>query len=477
MKFYRPKSVVQLVFIGFLLVTLPLIFALLNATLYVDNLVKQSQATMYQAVKATRNSSVLLDQITAMNRNARQYQVLGDKTIFEVYEKTHEGFQATAKKMFLLPLDEAQWRLLSELVGSEQGLFTTLRDHPYDSELSSAAVAEFSGLHDLASFILTERRRSIDHEMTAMHQTAGKAKRILIWQFVLAGALVLGLAFIFTVLISRPIKKIDQAIRQLGDGEFTSQIGITGPQDLEYLGKRLDWLRVRLVDLEEQKRKFLDHVSHELKTPLSSIREGAELLSDEVGGPLNHEQQKVVSILRENSIQLQRIIENMINFRAALLRHTALYLRQVNISSLIEKVAADHELAMMVKNIKLELRLADVTVAGDTEKLMTIIDNLFSNAVKFSPEGGIIKVSLIQNGNQVLLDIMDSGPGIDPSEREKVFEPFYQGRITPDGHVKGTGIGLSVVAEYVRMHGGSIHVVDSQANRANFRVMLPVQIG
>ncbi|MBI3621800.1 MAG: histidine kinase [Nitrospirae bacterium] len=475
MNFYRPKSVLRLVLIGFLLVTLPLVLVLLNATLYVDRLVGQSQSAVLQAVQATKESSLLLEQITAMERSARQYQVLGDATLFDVYEKTHEAFQASAKKLFTLLVGEAQWRLLKELVEKEQGLFTTLRDYPHNSDMSISAVSEFGTLRDLAAFIVAERRRLIDQEMEAMQQAAENTTRILTWQLMAVSPVVLGLAVVFTLLISRPIRRIDHAIRRLGDGEFGARIAISGPQDLEYLGKRLDWLRERMIDLEEQKKKFLDHVSHELKTPLSSIREGAELLADQVGGALNDEQRKVVAILRENSIQLQRIIEQMVNFRAVLLRHSALYLQEVDLARVIEKVATDHGLAMMAKNIKLELSLAEVAVAGDEEKLTAIVDNLLSNAVKFSPYEGVIRIQLIRRDTHAVLDVADSGPGIDPGERGKVFEPFYQGRITPEGRVKGTGIGLSVVGEYVTLHGGDVCVVDGRAGGAHFRVTLPLK--
>jgi two-component system sensor histidine kinase GlrK len=477
MNFSHPKSVLQLVLVGFLLVTLPLVFALLNATLYVDRLVGQSQDTVLQAVQATKESSLLLEQLTAMERSAKQYQVLGDATLFGVYEKTHDAFQSSAKILFTLPLEEAQWRLLKELVQKEQDLFTVLRDHPFNSDVSVEAVSEFGKLRDLAAFIVSERRRLIDQEMESLQHTAERSTNVLRWQLLAVAPVVLGLAVVFTVLISRPIRRIDQAIRRLGDGEFGIPINIAGPRDLEDLGRRLDWLRERLVDLEEQKKKFLDHVSHELKTPLSSIREGSELLLDEVAGPLSVTQLKVVTILRENSVQLQRIIEQMVDFRAVLLRHAALYLREVRLDRVIEKVAADHGLAMMAKNIKLELSLADPAVSGDEEKLTAIVDNLLSNAVKFSPYEGVIRVRLSRGEGLAVLDVVDSGPGIDPEERDKVFEPFYQGRIAPEGYVKGTGIGLSVVAEYVKLHNGTIQVVDGVDGGAHFRVSIPLLSG
>ena len=111
--------------------------------------------------------------------------------------------------------------------------------------------------------------------------------------------------------IARPITEIDGAIRQLGGADFSRPIAVRGPEDLRYLGRRLDWLRRRLEEFETQKNRFLRHVSHELKTPLTALREGAELLHDEVAGKLAPMQKQVVSIMRDNSVKLQRLIEEL----------------------------------------------------------------------------------------------------------------------------------------------------------------------
>ena len=116
------------------------------------------------------------------------------------------------------------------------------------------------------------------------------------------------------MLIARPIRQLDQAIRQMGTADFTHAIEVNGPQDLRYLGQRLEWLRARLHELEEQQNRFLRHVSHELKTPLTAVREGAELLRDGVGGKLSPEQREIVRIVRENTLSLQKLIEDLLTY-------------------------------------------------------------------------------------------------------------------------------------------------------------------
>jgi two-component system sensor histidine kinase GlrK len=100
----------------------------------------------------------------------------------------------------------------------------------------------------------------------------------------------------------------------MGTADFTHRIEVNGPQDLRYIGQRLEWLRSRLSDLEEQQNRFLRHVSHELKTPLTAVREGVELLRDNVGGKLAAEQREIVRIVRENTLSLQKLIEDLLTY-------------------------------------------------------------------------------------------------------------------------------------------------------------------
>jgi two-component system sensor histidine kinase GlrK len=242
---------------------------------------------------------------------------------------------------------------------------------------------------------------------------------------------------------------------------------------LRELSIRLDWLRVRLNELEEQKRSVLRDISHELKTPLSVIREGAELLNEEVVGSLTPEQAEVAAILRDNSIQLQKRIEDLLKFNVAISQPSKLHVVQLQLDDTIRGVLADHRLISLSKQLAIEEKLAAVEICGDREKIKTIVDNLLSNAIKFSPMGGKVTVELVSNDNVAVVNVQDEGPGIDSQERHRVFEAFYQGHVSAKGHVKGTGLGLAIVQEYVKMHHGKVEILD-QDKGAHFQLSLPL---
>jgi two-component system sensor histidine kinase GlrK len=106
-----------------------------------------------------------------------------------------------------------------------------------------------------------------------------------------------------------------------------------------------------------------------------------------------------------------------------------------------------------------------------------VLDNVLSNAIKYSPEGGEIRIVLQSRGEKAVLEVQDQGPGIAPDERDKVFHPFYQGRAEPSGNLKGTGLGLAIAQEFVKAHQGSIEAVDVDAadSGARLRVILPLE--
>lgn len=472
---YYPRSFLRLLFVGFALVALPLIFALINNAISVDQLANRSQQAVYRAVQATQSSRRLSELLTAMERSVRQMVILGDRALLDTYALNRKQFLDTASQFATLPFDNEQKQALDAIVRGEAAIFAALSDPGAKPQEQRKAVEGFIELADHAQSITMRSNELIDREVEAMRATAAQAQRITLWQLLALIPVVVFLVIGFTILIARPIRQIDAAIRRLGSGEFHTSVAVAGPEDLQNLGERLEWMRRRLVDLEQQKNRFLRQMSHELKTPLTALREGAELMSDEVVGKLSPEQREIAEILRHNSIELQKLIDDLLSYGASQFHKTALEVRPVEISHVINRVAEDQKLALRAKGLRLVISADNVTLTADFEKLRVMLDNLMSNAIKFSPPGGSISVAARADGAHLELDVADEGPGIAPADRAHVFDPFYQGVQAAPGLVKGTGIGLSVVKEYATAHGGSAEVVDCGGKPgAQLRVRLPL---
>jgi two-component system sensor histidine kinase GlrK len=415
-----------------------------------------------------------MEQVTAMERLARQYLILGDAALLADYAKVRKGFKQTTSDMSLLPLDEPQLRELNKTIEAEQALFEQLGRKHDKGPGRGHLIAGYVALSELANNVLNQSNLLIDREVENMGEAARHTQRSLLWQ--LAASIPLGvlIAMLFAFLIAEPIRQLDRAIRQLGGAEFATGIRVHGPADLEYLGQRLEWLRQRLVELEEQKTKFLHHVSHELKTPLTALREGSELLADGSSGALNRQQSEIAEILRHNSLQLQHLIEELLGYQQAIGSINQLEFQSIDLSDIARKVAEAHKLAIAARNLNFLLRIEPAVLTADADKLRVVVDNLVSNAVKYSPQGGTISLAVRAEKDNVVIEVDDAGPGIAAEDSKRVFDWFFQGKRGHQGRVKSSGLGLAIAREFVLAHRGSIEVITGLTPGAHFRVSLPV---
>src|SRR5256714_10052548 len=454
-----PRSFLGLLLTGFTLVMMPLVGALAYSAWNTERLAGLSRSAVFNASQAARASRSLVDRIGAIERVAQQMAVLNDPELAVDYARIHRSFKQLADEIAQLPLDASQAASLTRTVEQEQSLYDLLTEQPR-ARLDRKVVSErMDGVIESAREVVAINNRIVDQEVHRLNLKAEQVQRGLIVLVLLSTAVALTIALALTRYIARPISEIDGAIRQLGGADFSKPIAVRGPEDLRYLGRRLDWLRRRLDEFETQKNRFLRHVSHELKTPLTALREGAELLHDEVAGPLAPPQVQVVSIMRDNSVKLQRLIEELLDFQRALHAAASLEVRLVELDELVHDAARPHELAAQAKGLRLTIEAQKATLEADPQKLRSIVDNLISNAVKFTPPGGTISVRARALSGEAVIEVMDSGPGVAPEERESIFNLFFRGRTKSESSVKGSGLGLAIARELVEAHGGQIAVV------------------
>lgn len=473
----RPRSMRILILYGFSFVALPLIFSLAYAAVYLDNLADKSQQTVYQTANFVRSSRTLSELLTSMERNARQFLVLRDPRLLQAYRETHLQFQQASHHLHAMQPGPQLSLHLDQLVDTEMQLYEDLNDVEIPPNTENTTIENrFELLTELASKVRNDSYQRIDKEVHSLRSGTADVLRMLFWFAVATIPLTLLTAGVFTVLITRPIARLDQAIRQLGNAQFEQPISVDGPQDLQFLGTRLDWLRENLRELENQKQCFLQHVSHELKTPLTAIREGTDLLKDAVVGPLSNDQKEIVGIIHTCTTKLQQLIEDLISFSTARLRSLELVRKTIHFEKEVNHVLTGHKPAIMAKSLQIETHLKPVTLDADRDKLRVIVDNLISNAVKFSPPYGLIKIQCFADMDRAILEVSDSGCGIDRCDQDKVFDAFFQGRDNVSATVRGSGLGLSIAKEYVDAHNGCIELVKKQSSPgAHFRLMLPAQ--
>lgn len=473
MRFKIATSVRRLTLIGFFLVVLPLTVALINTFYQADLLSEQMQETLSEASSSTESSRIIVSQVLNLERTAGQFWVLRESALLKRYKEQRLQLLDSIISFRENMLTPAIQSRMSQLIFAEKKLYKKLRAAPKEPG-ETTKLESLSDLSALVRDLPVEVGHNVREKSQAMSKSITQVKSVLLLQALTLIPLALLIATIFSVLITRPLRQLGHSINRLGSADFTSPVKVKGPQDIQRLGHRLDWLRQQLAELDQQKLVFLQHVSHELKTPLTAIREGIALLQDRISGPLTPDQAEIVDILRLNELQLQKEVEALLDFNLALSQEKPNNTELIALDQLIEETITKRQLEIMSRSVSIKTSLAIINIKVDKIQLATVIDNLLSNAIKYSPKNAHITVSLVENDDRAQIDVVDDGPGISPQDGERVFEPFYQGSHAQRGSVSGTGLGLAIAYRYVLLHHGSIEVINSTKG-AHFRVYLPLQ--
>jgi two-component system sensor histidine kinase GlrK len=322
----------------------------------------------------------------------------------------------------------------------------------------SATLQQLIDLHETGISVGVSRSRESSAQAEAVTE-----------QLVLL-ALVFGIALAgfasYTVL--RPLRQLQTHIKQIGQGDFRTSLNIRAPSELRDLVDAVNWMGTKLQELDDMKGEFLAHVSHELRTPMASIQEGTHLLLDEIPGPLTQEQRTTLRIMADSSRRLITLISTILDLSkmdAGMMEYRIVPtdLKRVTDMS-INKV----QLLADAKHVQLllEAPAQRVWVNADSLRIEQVLDNLLSNALKFSSEGGIVKVLMKPDPKAGVLQVSvtDSGPGIQAEDLPYIFERFYQGSTKAKHATPGSGLGLALAKKVVEAHGGRIWI-ESEAKK------------
>ena len=282
-----PRSLRQLVTLSFVLILLPLLVLAWQAWQSLNALSAQAAHINRTTLVDARRSEAMINAALEMERSYRQYCVLDDPTLARVYQNQRQRYsQMLDAHAGVLP-DEKLWQALRQDVSDLAQL--QCKNSGPDAQAAARLEVFASNNSDMVQAtraVVYSRGQQLQQEIAERGQFFG-------WQALVLFLLSLALVLLFTRMIIGPVKGIERMINQLGAGKSLDDAALfTGPRELRSVGKRIIWLSERLAWLESQRHQFLRHLSHELKTPLASMREGTELLADRVAGPLTPEERR-----------------------------------------------------------------------------------------------------------------------------------------------------------------------------------------
>ncbi|MDR0906921.1 MAG: HAMP domain-containing histidine kinase [Oscillospiraceae bacterium] len=265
---------------------------------------------------------------------------------------------------------------------------------------------------------------------------------------------------------------INNAIDRIAHGDFNVRIDGGEHHPLSELTERLNKMARELGTVEQLRQDFVSNVSHEIQSPLTSITGFAALLRN---GDLSPElRTHYLEIIESESRRLSKLSDNLLKLSSLDADAEPLKKAVFRLDKQLENAVLMSEPQWTAKKIELSLALEKVEISGDEELLTQVWVNLLHNAIKFTPEGGKIDISLTRDGGRVRVTVADSGIGIAEEDRIHLFERFYKADKSRDRALGGNGLGLSLVKKITELHGGNIELESEVGKGTAFRVFLPV---
>jgi signal transduction histidine kinase len=289
-------------------------------------------------------------------------------------------------------------------------------------------------------------------------------------QGVLCGLL---LIIIIARRLVRPVIALDEAAKRVAAGDFTIRLPARKTaNELATLTDNFNTMAENLGKVEMLRSGFISDVSHEFKIPLTTISGYARLLRD---GCAPEEMDEYADIIMEETIRLSKLVDNILTLNRIERRSVRTQWEAIALDEQVRRALTHFEQAWMSKGIDARFELEEVSIVGYETLLMQVWTNLIDNAIKFTPTGGIIVLSLTRDddGNGVIFSIRDSGVGIAPGQVDHIFDKFYQADNSRG--TEGNGLGLAIVSRIVQIHGGTIRVESSPGEGSVFTVFLKSQ--
>ena len=277
--------------------------------------------------------------------------------------------------------------------------------------------------------------------------------------------------------ITRPLEKISISAEKIADGNYVT-VPVEGPSEVQQLAQVINDMVTKVQDSMHSQQDFVANVSHEFKTPLTSIQGFAQALYDEAI-TAKSERKKAANIILEESERLNHLVNDLLLLAKLDAGTMSIDKSRMDLNQLIRNTLEKFQFQINSSKIKLNADLnGELLVKIDGEKIGQVLNNLMDNAIKFSPRGAEILISTWKEKDWVGFNISDSGPGISTDDQKRIFERFFQiDKSRKGGPGRGVGLGLSIAYQIIMAHGGKIKVESQLGSGSTFMVKLPLENG
>ena len=429
------------------------------------------------------HEKTLADLLLAQSRAEQKFAITKDEAWYLQFVRLKIDFEGRLQSALALK-DLAATPVLhqvgnyfhryDELVGAEARLVRANRPYPraqYKQDkdtLIDSMLAAFEKLR-------LNQQQSTYAKVGELAATADQAAEVSALIAVACLLAIVLMSLFITKSITRPIALLKSKTREIAQGNFEGKLLVRSPPEIGELAAAVNSMCEKLHEVDRLKADFFAYMSHELRTPLTAIKEGTGLLLDGVGGDTTDKQRKLLGILAEESNRLINVVSSLLDLSKMEAGMMVYDFEVTQVDPLIRRAVAEITPLVEAKRIRLESEVEEALAAVriDPERILQVLRNLLGNAVKFTPNGGLVRIAAKPADGKLAISVKDSGPGIAAESLTAIFEKFNQGSRRSPYAQQGTGLGLAIAKTIITTHGGKIWAESELGKGSTFVFVLP----
>lgn len=458
-------SLRQLTLVSFFIALIPLIALLWQSQNDLARVAEMTAQDNTFLVRMVSSSRTIENSAIDLERLIRQFYIVKNLKLAELVDETLISYEGEAKSLCAILNSR---NLCTRLILRVQRLQTFREIN--DELLLDAQLAEFRAIVNELRVVVGSR---INQRIAEQQKTMLSLKQNQAWSTAILALLSLIMIIYGSQLIVKPFKKLKLVIRTIAkQQEMLPDISKRGPLELIGIERDLHWLHDRLQQLEHLRTALLRHASHELKTPLASIKEGCSLLNEQLVGELTDAQQEVVGLLLTSTERLNMLVEKLLDYNLLLQQAEPVFI-EIDTVDFIDQCIKDNALALSHNDHTVDIKISVSVIEVDVDLFRRILDNLISNAIAHGARARPISLRIFMQNDAYIVEVANRGKKIAEDEKSDLFQPFIRGNEHRNDHVIGAGLGLSIVADCARLMQGSVDIIDVDYADVCFRVRLP----
>lgn len=475
-------SLAQKIFAGYIVIISLTAFIGIYSVVNLYSLSGLLNSIVEADISLVRMSSNLLDLLMVQYGNDKKFSVLREKDFLMLFEEGDLRFSQILNDIRRIDTERRQSVNLKEienLHASYSELFHRKSDHLLKMKTVWDDNNESENLfNDISSKIKTMiigYETSLIDKMKQSDEMTEKAKRTITLIFIYAIVLSLIITAVITYGIKVPLRRLRDATSLLSDGDFDHRVEISSRDEIGDLTSAFNIMSRKLKEIDQMKADFISYASHELRTPMTSLKEAVALMMDRVAGDLTEKQRELLRIIDEDCDRLLKLINDLLDLSKLESGLLPINIQDSRIEEAIQRTLYEMRPIAENKGVSIEADFGNniPKIPMDGFRMQQVLTNLLSNAIKFTNSGGRISIILYKEENDIIVKVSDTGEGIPEDALGRIFDKFHQ-----LGDKKaGTGLGLPIVKHIVDAHGGRVWAESELGKGSTFSFTLPLREG